>query len=437
MKKWKKSRLLIMMLLLCTIFLISSCEQEPTWQALYDAGIQYTEEKDYEQAIASFEEAIALDASKPEAYSALADVYVAMENLEKALEVLQQGVEATGDDSLKARAEELSAKLEELAGPQKPEYMVDYLGMTVNEIAALWGEDYTVMDDLYLGDKKGIYYEDSRTMTGFYFLDPYGKGVQTGEEQIILIETSDDGALADGFPNNTTYAYLKEQQPNGSFYKDDIDGSSGCIYQLNDRITLLYTWDYNVDAETTPSVWARLYMDMPEPDTYDTDTNDIDDTKNTQSTGQDWKSLYASELNYTLSSVSEPSMCQYYVYDIDGDSTPELFEGIGTCRADYTTYVYTVRDGSLVRLGEIFGDQIGALDEQSVFGYYAQMGYETVTVYSLVNGSIAEVSQHVKESPESYTNFSFIPSFSLDDLSGLNWTANSSSGNNRTLLNAF
>ncbi|HIY05611.1 MAG TPA: tetratricopeptide repeat protein [Candidatus Evtepia faecigallinarum] len=191
MEELRKSKLSVMMLLLCTMLLVGSCEQEPTWQTLYDAGIQYTEEGNYDQAIASFEDAIALDANKPEAYSALADVYVAMENLEKALEVLQQGIDATGDDGLKARVEEISAKLEELAGPQKPEYMVDYLGMTVNEIAALWGEDYTVMDDLYLGDKKGIYYEDSRTMTGFYFLDPAGKGVQTGEEKIILIETSE------------------------------------------------------------------------------------------------------------------------------------------------------------------------------------------------------------------------------------------------------
>lgn len=431
MEKLRKSKLSVMMLLLCTMLLVGSCEQEPTWQTLYDAGIQYTEEGNYDQAIASFEDAIALDANKPEAYSALADVYVAMENLEKALEVLQQGIDATGDDGLKARVEEISAKLEELAGPQKPEYMVDYLGMTVNEIAALWGEDYTVMDDLYLGDKKGIYYEDSRTMTGFYFLDPAGKGVQTGEEKIILIETSDDGALADGFPNNTTYSYLKAQQPNGNFYEDDIDGSSGCIYQLTDKITLLYTWDYNVDAETTPSVWARLYME--EPDTYV-----AQDAQNTQSTSTDWKSLYASELNYALSSASDPSMCQYYIYDIDGDGTPELFEGIGTSRADYTTYVYTARDGSLVRLGEMFGDQIGALDGQaSVFGYYAQMGYEVVTVYSMANGSITEVSRYEKESPEGYTDFAFLPAFALDDLSGLNWTANSSSGNNRTLLNSF
>lgn len=434
MKKWKKSRLLIMMFLLCTIFLMSSCEQEPTWQALYDAGIQCTEEKDYEQAIASFEEAIALDANKPEAYSALADVYVAMENLEKALEVLQQGVEATGDDSLKARVEELAAKLEELAGPQKPEYMVDYLGMTVNEIAALWGEDYTVSPDLYFGGSKGIYYDDNRIAATFYFQDASNLGVQTGEEQINLIQISTDLNIAEGFSAALTHPELEKEHPEGEFVFFEESGYNATYTcQYRDDISIIYEWTYGVDPETTPSSWVSLFMEGM--DTQDSQSTQASTSPSTQVPS--WKELYKAELLQSLNTGIDPSMCKYYVYDIDGNGTPELFEGIGTCRADYTTYVYTVRDGSLVRLGEIFGDQIGALDEQSVFGYYAQMGYETVAVYSLVNDSIAEVSQHVKESPESYTNFSFIPSFSLDDLSGLNWTANSSSGNNQNLVDSF
>ena len=167
--------------LFCAVFLLSGCDKEPTWQEFYDAGIQASEEENYEEAIVAFEEAIALDASHPEAYAALADVYLAKEDLEQALEVLQRGVEATNDETLKARVEEITVKLEELAGPQKPEYMVEYLGMTVNEIAALWGEDYTVAPDLYLGGSKGIYYEDGRLPATFYFQDIFNNGVQRKE----------------------------------------------------------------------------------------------------------------------------------------------------------------------------------------------------------------------------------------------------------------
>ena len=435
MEKLRKSKLSVMMLLLCTMLLVGSCEQEPTWQTLYDAGIQYTEEGNYDQAIASLEDAIALDASKPEAYSALADVYVAMENLEKALEVLQQGIDATGDDGLKARVEEISAKLEELAGPQKPEYMVDYLGMTVNEIAALWGEDYTVSSDLYFGGSKGIYYDDNRISATFYFQDASNNGVQTGEEQINLIQLSTDLNVAEGFPTALTHPELKKALPEGEFVffaESGYNATYTCQY--SDDISIIYEWNYGSDPETTPSSWVSLFMEG----TGTQDSQSIQSTPSPDIQTPGWKDLYKAELLQSLNAAVDPSMCQYCIYDIDGDGTPELFEGIGTSRADYTTYVYTARDGSLVRLGEMFGDQIGALDGQaSVFGYYAQMGYEVVTVYSMANGSIAEVSRYEKESPEGYTDFAFLPAFALDDLSGLNWTANSSSGNNRTLLNSF
>ena len=86
--------------------------------------------------------------------------------------------------------------------------------------------------------------------------------------------------------------------------------------------------------------------------------------------------------------VSYPSMCRYYVYDINGDGTPELLEGIGKGRADYTIHVYTAKEGSLQKLGEMFGDDIGVFGNQNIlFGYYAQMGYETVTICLLLEGA--------------------------------------------------
>lgn len=429
-----KKSMLVSVLLLCVLVLVSGCQKEPTWQELYDAGLQYAEEEDYEQAIASFEEAIALDSSRPEAYGALADVYLAMENLEKALAVLQQGAEATSDETLKARAEEIAAQLIALSGPQKPAFMVEYLGMTVNEIASLWGEDYIVMDDLYLGDKKGIYYEDSRTKTTFYFTDPFGKGVQTGEERINLIETSDDGALADGFSNNVTYGDLRVQQPGGNFYEDPFEGPAGCTYQFSDKITVLYNWDEGVDPETTPSSWATLYMEGL--DSYDTQGSP--NAQNSQNTQPDWKVLYESELNQALRSASDPSLCRYYVYDINGDGTPELIEGLGTCRADYTFHVYTTKNGSLLKVGELAGDQLGVFGEQNtIFGYYAQMGYETILVYSMANDSITETARYEKESPNGYMNLTFLDSFALHDLSGLYWAKNPSAKNDASLLNEF
>ena len=416
----KKMIVSLAVFLFCAVFLLSGCDKEPTWQECYDAGIQASEEENYEEAIVAFEEAIALDASRPEAYAALADVYLAKEDLEQALEMLQRGVEATNDETLKARVEEITVKLEELAGPQKPEYMVEYLGMTVNEIAALWGEDYTVAPDLYLGGAKGIYYEDGRLPATFYFQDIFNNGVQTGKERIDLIEISSDLTIAEGFFPALTRPELESTHPEGEFAFFEESGN-GATYtcKYNDNISIIYGWEYGADPEITPAPWITLYMEGL----------DI---------RLDWRDLYKNELQKTVTSVSDPSMCQYYVYDMNGDGIPELLEGIGTCRADYTIRVYTAKDGALQKLGEMFGDEIGVFGVQdTVFGYYAQMGYETVIMYSIPEGDIVEGERYVKESPEGYTDFNFLDSFSLEDLSGLDWTGNPSGGNNQDLMNRF
>ncbi len=258
----KKMIVSLAMFLFCAVFLLSGCDKEPTWQEFYDAGIQASEEENYEEAIVAFEEAIALDASRPEAYAALADVYLAKEDLEQALEVLQRGVEATNDETLKARVEEITVKLEELAGPQKPEYMVEYLGMTVNEIAALWGEDYTVAPDLYLGGAKGIYYEDGRLPATFYFQDIFNNGVQTGKERIDLIEISSDLTIAEGFFPALTRPELESTHPEGEFAFFEESGN-GATYtcKYNDNISIIYGWEYGDDPEMTPAPWITLYME--------------------------------------------------------------------------------------------------------------------------------------------------------------------------------
>lgn len=422
----KKTIVAVVLLLLCALCWMSGCEKAPTWQDLYDAGIEYMEGKEYDQAIVSFQQAIELDGSKPEAYGVLADVYLAIEEMEKALEVLQRGVEATNDETLKARAEEIAVKLKELAGPQKPEYMVEYLGMTVNEIAALWGEDYTVAPDLYLGGSKGIYYEDNRIPATFYFQDILNDGVQTGTERINLIELSPALTIAEGFLSVLTRPELESTHPEGEFAFFEEAGT-GATYtcKYSDNISIIYGWEYGDDPETTPAPWITLYMEG------------FDD-QDTQEIQMSWKDVYRVELERALRSASEPSACQYYIYDINGDGTPELLEGIGTCRADYTIHVYTAKDGALQKLGEMFGDEIGVLGEQNtIFSYYAQMGSECIFLYSMANDSITEIARYEKESPDEYMDLTFLPAFSLDDLSGLNWTRNPSGDDNQSLIKSF
>lgn len=143
--------------------------------------------------------------------------------------------------------------------------------------------------------------------------------------------------------------------------------------------------------------------------------------------------IYQSLLHTTYNEISDVSMYKYYVYDINGDGTPELFIGHGTCRADYTIDVYTIKNQYASYIGNIFGDELLAI-EDGICGYYAQMGGEVVNVYSMNGDSITEDNFYEHDAGETYTEFSFLPSYDITDFSGLNWTVNPETGNNSEML---
>lgn len=143
--------------------------------------------------------------------------------------------------------------------------------------------------------------------------------------------------------------------------------------------------------------------------------------------------VYQSLLRTTYNEISDVSMYKYYVYDINGDGTPELLIGHGTCRADYTIDVYTIKNQYASYIGNVFGDELLAI-EDGICGYYAQMGGEVVNVYSMNGDSITEDNFYEHDAGETYTEFSFLPSYDITDFSGLNWTVNPETGNNSEML---
>ena len=143
--------------------------------------------------------------------------------------------------------------------------------------------------------------------------------------------------------------------------------------------------------------------------------------------------IYQSLLRTTYNEISDVSIYKYYVYDINGDGTPELLIGHGTCRADYTIDVYTIKNQYASYIGNVFGDELLAI-EDGICGYYAQMGGEVVNVYSMNGDSITEDNFYEHDAGETYTEFSFLPSYDITDFSGLNWTVNPETGNNSEML---
>ncbi|MCQ2527290.1 MAG: carboxypeptidase regulatory-like domain-containing protein, partial [Lachnospiraceae bacterium] len=68
---------------------------------------KYFADMDYENAIASYLDAIEIDPTNVEAYLGLADVYIALDDFEAAIDILEEGAQATGSDKIEDRLEEV------------------------------------------------------------------------------------------------------------------------------------------------------------------------------------------------------------------------------------------------------------------------------------------------------------------------------------------
>lgn len=82
------------------------------YQKHMEAAQRYLDELQYEQAIAEYELAIAIEPNNESAYKKLAELYVEIEDYESAIVVLNQGIEQTDSKRLSHYLEEVQADLE-------------------------------------------------------------------------------------------------------------------------------------------------------------------------------------------------------------------------------------------------------------------------------------------------------------------------------------
>lgn len=137
---------------------------------------------------------------------------------------------------------------------------VDYLGMTVTELATIYGNDFTYASQWFLGAAKGIYYSDLRVPFVFYYLDPEYQGSATGSEQIIIVELLQPentafSALAPGMLANMTYSELLDAGYTGTFYDENSDmmwlaelgETSKFMIDYNHSVSITFYWFNNED----------------------------------------------------------------------------------------------------------------------------------------------------------------------------------------------
>lgn len=209
---------------------------------------------------------------------------------------------------------------EETGMLSRPRYLIDYLGMTVDEIAKIFGEDYIVMDGLLAGGSKGIRYDDYRSSAHFYFHDPLMEGVKTGDEKIHIIQTgASDWMIEEGVPTRSTYSDLKNMGLDGEVFVGDPETADwGFIYSYNvDSFTLvIFYWNFGDDPTTTYPALIDLYkkgleVDLSEPTPVESSSDTIGVPITMSSYGGIWKSDYID--------ISTP-MVELVIIDIKDDT---------------------------------------------------------------------------------------------------------------------
>lgn len=113
----------LLALLLAVNIVLLVCMSSPTVQVKIQLELaqRYLEDMEYEEAIAAFKKAIAIDPKIEEAYIGLADVYIALEDYEAALSIIEQGYEETQERSLSRKMEKVQEMLPQEANAEAVE----------------------------------------------------------------------------------------------------------------------------------------------------------------------------------------------------------------------------------------------------------------------------------------------------------------------------
>lgn len=101
------------------------------------------------------------------------------------------------------------------------------------------------------------------------------------------------------------------------------------------------------------------------------------------------ESIDISEYNSFLSTYKK-NIEELYIYDVNKDNVNDLIIYTGTCEADYEYEVYTVKNGSVMKMGTIPGSQsvlYGNSAKPGLLLQYAHMGYEEIFEVTYANNT--------------------------------------------------
>ena len=214
---------------------------EPIYQYYWN-GVQVSSEAEYENLLNQvYDAAQAIDLYEGAVFDWDAGRYTG-----NGFCTYEEIIEAIEEWGTEGQSQEETA----LRGTGRENYaMADYLGMTVGDIAEIWGYDYRYMQDWLSGSLKGIYYEDGRIPYTLYFDDDDVMNPSySPDEKICYVECF---AVEEAYPvvgsllTNVTYEQLMSDWQAEEYYSE-IDRYYVVSLTYTDDITISYNYWTNV-----------------------------------------------------------------------------------------------------------------------------------------------------------------------------------------------
>ena len=151
--------------------------------------------------------------------------------------------------------------------PEVP--LVNCVGMSVNQVSSLYGNDFTYVPEWFLGNLKGIIYQDLRVPAIFYFEDDFYIGTSNGSDRIVAIEVLENApstcAVTNQVSSKTTYTQIKklglsgvfEEGPNGEV-NSGFGESAVFWHQDSSGNTYKFAWCDGANPNTT-NAWITIF----------------------------------------------------------------------------------------------------------------------------------------------------------------------------------
>lgn len=285
--------------------------------------------------------------------------------------------------------------------------LVDYIGMTVNDITNLYGKDIQYLDYWLGGTAKPFYYEDARVPYIFYYIDSELNGNASGDEKIALIQYNPSGNnslidTAKGIPAVVTCSQLQQLEYRGTFMDEETNllqeyGETGLYtLQYDANVSISFYWFDHVDPFSHPAEMIILTGEI-----------EYENSNGEPVTTNDTSSDEVSNLPELLTSEAWEAYCAYNFYTNEPEDITFIYSR-SIVRGE--NYLIFNEDGSFVWS---LGTYTSNYKNNEMTGIYECDG-NSVTLYSDTDSTII----HMKYTELDYYDFEEMSLYWEDIING-------------------